>query len=133
MICTTGDTSAGARWMKANPQVDVVGTSAAIGTGQANTTLIINAGATSGSAAVLCNNLVENGYSDWYLPSLNEFGKLFDNQSYIGGLNTNVYWTSTQVDTNNAYAQAGDSGYPPDVFTLAKTNTTVRVRAVRSF
>jgi hypothetical protein len=132
LICTTGNTSAGARWMKVNPQVDVVGTSSAIGTGQVNTTLIVESGATAGSAAVVCNNLVENGYSDWYLPSLNEFGKLFENQSFIGGLSNQGYWTSTQVDISNAYMQRGDAGYPPDIFTSLKTSSQY-VRAIRSF
>jgi hypothetical protein len=115
-----------------NSVVDVVGTSSAIGTGQANTTLMVEAGTTSPSASFNCDNLVENGYSDWYLPSQGEFSKLFENQSFIGGLSPNEYWTSTQCDTSNAIAQSGDSFYPPDVNCRSKTQLQY-VRAIRSF
>lgn len=63
----------------------LVGTSAAIGSGQANTTAIVNANcAAASTCARVCNDLILNGYSDWYLPSLNELLRLSENRVAIG-------------------------------------------------
>ena len=53
----------------------------ALGTGQANTAAIVaqtieNQHCVAG-AAYICDNLVEGGYSDWYLPSKDELDKLY--------------------------------------------------------
>lgn len=42
------------------------------GTGNQNTIDIITSCTDSGSAAFICTKLVLNGYSDWYLPSIDE-------------------------------------------------------------
>lgn len=60
------------------PGTIIGGTNTALGTGAANTAAIL-AGCSdeAGIAARLCDNLVLNGYSDWFLPSKNELNKLF--------------------------------------------------------
>lgn len=47
-------------------------TSTNFGTGQANTNAIIAGCATAGIAARVCDSLSLSGYTDWYLPSLND-------------------------------------------------------------
>ena len=83
----------------------------------------------AGIAARLCGDLVEGGYSDWYLPSQDELNALYTNRVAIGGFTTNLYWTSTEVNANVAWFQSFDSGqqqYTGKVLTYY-------VRAIRSF
>ncbi len=107
----------------------IAGTSALVGTGNANTELIVPGCPTSGIAARLCRNLVLNGYSDWYLPSENDLKKIAINQAIVGGFSATNYWSSTQNDLNfastidfNTNAQIG-----------ADKSLSFAVRAVRSF
>ncbi len=66
LIATPNDQSTGIQWH--NGTYTNTGTETALGTGQTNTTAIVaNQGAGS-YAAQLCNDLVLNGYSDWFLP-----------------------------------------------------------------
>jgi len=46
----------------------------------------------------LCDDLVFNGYSDWYLPSSDELNKLYLNKSAVGGFSNTFYWSSTEED-----------------------------------
>ncbi len=110
------------------------GTSSAIGTGQANTNAIISGCTTAGTAAKICDALVLNGKSDWYLPSEQELllaNQLtyFSNNNYdYPNGNSLSYWSSTQTSANQAKIING--GTSAD---LNKSDATIRVRAVRSF
>jgi len=56
------------------------GTADGIGSGQANTTAIINllnANGQSGRAAQICDALTINGYTDWFLPSKDELNQMY--------------------------------------------------------
>ena len=114
-------------------------TAVALGTGNQNTIDIVAGDATAGLAARLCYDLVEGGYSDWYLPSRDELSKLCLNRIAIGGFSQNWYWSSTKQPENEPqfpgkYAwyvnfynnEAGGINYH-------FTTTTNAVRAVRSF
>jgi hypothetical protein len=100
-----------------------------IGSGQANTTAIVNGCSEEGTAARLCNDLVIGSYSDWYLPSKNELGKLYENRVAIGGFDfaVNSYLSSSQDSNDNAWAVGGNQYYTPFKSTICS------VRAVRSF
>jgi len=77
-------------------------TSTAIGTGATNTKLIVN-GCSQFSAAKVCNDLVLNGFDDWYLPSEQELKKLVLNRSYID-LSCGYgqpYWSSSESNLDN--------------------------------
>lgn len=79
-------------------------TSTDLGTGQANTNAIIaQAGFTDGAAKV-CTDYTNGVYSDWYLPSIDEFEKIFISnvapELYDLG---NQYWTSSEDDAENAW------------------------------
>jgi hypothetical protein len=138
LIAAPEDQSGGIQWY--NGSYKKVGTSTALGTGQANTTAIVNAQGAGSYAAQLCNDYVnpDNGvgvFNDWYLPSKDELYQLYANlyASGLGGFsNTSSYWSSTEF-----------SGYPSDIachhefydnwaFTYDK-NHAFCVRAIRSF
>lgn len=91
------------------------------------------------SAKTACDDLILNGYGDWYLPTKDELNRLFVNlQQYnVGGFNSGghqCYWSSTIDDFNNAHVQ---------IFSNGRSNTRNRydesseykfcVRAVRTF
>ncbi len=85
---------------------DVQGTFTAIGTGQANTTAIINTCLWPGIAAQVCNDLVLNGYDDWFLPSKDELNQMYVQRNIIGGFNGyKVYWSSSQDAPNEGKIQ----------------------------
>lgn len=133
LVVTSTNVSTGTDW-------GCVGTSiagaygTAIGTGNANTVAIMAGCATAGIAARLCGDLVEGGYSDWYLPSKDELNALYTNRIAIGGLGVNAYWSSTEANvkgnTGVAFNQVFSSGISEPI---AKTNTYPYVRAIRSF
>jgi hypothetical protein len=107
----------------------VGGTSTALGTGAANTA-IVSAACGTGTAARLCADLVLNGYSDWYLPSLDELQKLYINRSSIGGFATGVYWSSSEYVATNAWGINFGIGFTGNG---GKYATDHYVRAVRAF
>jgi hypothetical protein len=131
LVATSADISTGITW-GCNETPIPGGTSAAIGTGAANTATIMAGCSTAGIAARLCGDLVEGGYSDWYLPSLDELNKLFLNRVAIGGFNNNnniYYWSSTECANNCARIQRFTDGAQ---LTTYKASSNF-VRAVRSF
>jgi uncharacterized protein (TIGR02145 family) len=84
--------------------------------GQVNTSNLIIAGAgsgiTVGTAAELCNSSTNNGQTDWYLPSIDELSKLWQNKWDVAqGINLAVgtqlavadYWSSTENTNVNAW------------------------------
>ena len=116
---------------------NIVGTSSGIGTGQLNTNLILSGCSTRPIAASVCDNLVLNGYSDWYLPSTSELNLMYtnlrlNNLGNFQSLNGTVpgYWSSTQTSANGAFSQLfwNGAGSCCD----GKSNP-LYVRAVRSF
>jgi uncharacterized protein (TIGR02145 family) len=100
-----------------------------IGSGSYNTDTIVSGCNTSDIAAKLCSELLLNGYSDWYLPSINELLKLSENSMVIGGFNlSGYYWSSTENNANTSkfvFFGGGDG-------ISSKTNT-YRIRPIRSF
>ncbi|NOQ71149.1 MAG: hypothetical protein GQ574_04045 [Crocinitomix sp.] len=67
--------------------LDHVPTSIDQGTGAANTALILSTCPSTISAPAICNNLVEGGYDDWYLPSYGDLILVYNN------LVVNGYWS----------------------------------------
>jgi hypothetical protein len=128
LISATTDQSAGAQWGCYNNTIG--GTSTAIGTGQANTTLIVNNCSEAGRAARICNDLVLNGYSDWFLPSKDELNQMYLQKSAIGGFADNFYWSSSEYTANDAWDQFFSSGLQRN---YASKNNPNYVRAVRAF
>jgi len=112
---------------------NIAGTSTAFGTGQANTNLILAGCSTRPIAASVCDDLVLNGYSDWYLPSLGELQLMYSNLYVqgIGGFFSNTwYWSSSQHgDPNYAWYVYFYNGSVP----IGRKGSNDQVRAVRAF
>jgi hypothetical protein len=132
LVATVSDVSAGAAW--GGFFVNVPGaTGTAIGTGNQNTLDILAADATPGIAAQLCYDLTEGGYSDWYLPSIDELNALYTNRDAIGGFNASPYWSSTKFQTTEFPYTAKFLNFDDAGIGNGSTTGSYRVRAIRSF
>ena len=87
-----------------------------VGTGAQNTKDIDTGCTTSGIAADMAINLVFGGQSDWFLPSLDELGLMFENlfAKDVGGFALFDYWSSSEHDVNRAWIQSPSHGYQGD-------------------
>ena len=107
----------------------------AIGEGQANTAAIIGQAGHTKSAAKTCSDLVLNGMSDWFLPSLQELNLIYINlHAYqVGGFSSATYWPSTE---NNSTTACGINFSTGGVWYKTKgsnSSTIGLVRPVRKF
>ncbi|MEI7727541.1 MAG: DUF1566 domain-containing protein [Bacteroidota bacterium] len=107
----------------------IPGTSTAIGTGQANTTLFVNGCSEAGRAARICNDLVLNGYSDWFLPSKDELNLMYTHKNAIGGFVSDFHWSSSEYDGTQAWNQHFGDGSQD----FAPKDYLRYVRAIRAF
>lgn len=136
LIAATSNQSNGVNWAKTASVTGATGT--AIGTGLANTTLIIANQGNSGSyAAKIARDYTGGGYTDWYLPSAEELHKMVG----VTALNLSTYYhSSTEYNSTNAiyegltigdfYRIPGTGSYPSGT---TKTGNPLNVRAIRSF
>jgi hypothetical protein len=128
IIAAASDQSASIQWYNGTyGTTNATGT--ALGTGNTNTIAIVNAQGSGSYAAKLCDDLVLNGYTDWYLPSKDELEKLYSNRAAVGGFSSALYWSSSEVNDSFAWAFAFYFG---EAIQGAK-NFTDQVRAVRAF
>ena len=127
LIAATTDQGTGTQWGCVGTLTGASGT--AVGTGAANTAAILSACTTVGIAAQICHAYNGGGYTDWYLPSLDELNKLYLNKAAIGGLSFASYWSSTEIDANNAWFENSNDGSQWNGNKAAGPY----VRAVRSF
>jgi hypothetical protein len=103
---------------------NIAGTNTSQGSGQANTNAIVSGCSTVATAAKICNDLVLNGKSDWYLPSEAEL-ILIGNLNYFPAGN---YWSSSQLNPTQAKFVNGITAGISN-----KSETNFKVRAIRSF
>jgi hypothetical protein len=138
LIAAVADQSSGIKWYN-DSFVTTGAIWTAIGTGAYNTTTIISVqGAPLTSyAAGLARAYPGGGYTDWFLPSKDELNKMYENIGQgnvlglgnVGNFANNYYWSSTEIDVNNAWYQNFGSGYQSSLY----KNYTPNVRAVRAF
>jgi len=85
-------------------QTLTAGTGTAIGTGKANTTLLIASGISP--AATLCVNHNGGGYTDWFFPSIIEMWEMYNNL-YVTGRSSFTadvtYWSSSENTASYAW------------------------------
>lgn len=106
-------------------------TGSGIGMGKFNTDAIISAHGEGEYAAKSCNELVLNGFDDWYLPSKDELLLMRQNLylNNIGNIIPATYWSSTEMNEGGAvivYMYEGGSAN-------ALKQLGFLVRAIRSF
>ena len=87
-------------------------------------------------AITQCEAKSESGYTDWFLPNKAQITALFNNRFAInpndsnGGFVSDGYWSSTELDSNNAWAQYFNFG---NQNFGNKENNYLTVRCVRTF
>ena len=131
LVCAPSDKSSGIRWYNGS-YLTTGAIALEIGTGQANTTKIVSIQGVGSYAAKLCDDLVLNGYSDWYLPSRFELWAMYENlkKRNLGNFpDAVIYWSSSESDKNTAIP----IGFDFTGFNSYDKKTTDYVRAIRSF
>ena len=140
LICAVEDQSAAKRWiLGGDTQTTANGnTSTAIGTGQTNTTAMMNqAGYTGGAAQVAEDySVTDNGvtYNDWFLPSLEELNEMYSQKNSIeaaAGVTPfgTDYWSSSEYNSNKAKSVDMSSGNDSN----SNKSSQYSVRAIRTF
>ena len=138
LIVDLSDLSTSQSW--SNITGTIIGTSAEnYWDGLSNSNAVVAQTGHTSSAALLCLNSTNGGYSDWYLPSIQELNMLWKNYYDVSKtlyqipgayqMQPAYYWSSTETVTNNAYYFA---------FILGGTNhdnkgNTNYVHAIRAF
>lgn len=102
----------------------------ALGTGQSNTTAIVSLCAQDPIAARVCDTLTLNGYSDWFLPSLDELDSLHAHKD-VFGITSNWYWSSTEYDYVSVCIELFD--HPLGQLWYTGKQWTLNFRCIRKF
>jgi hypothetical protein len=111
LVCAQNDQSKSVPWYSQS-YIFYGTTSTAIGSGQKNTSSLVSILGNGHYAARFCDDLVLNGYDDWFLPSRDELGLMYTNlkRNGFGNFSNSSYWSSSESDYLNAYAQYFSSG-----------------------
>jgi hypothetical protein len=145
LIVDKADLSSGGQWSNVtNSQIGVNAQSSWDGLN--NSLAIIAQNGHITSAASLCLNSTNSGFSDWYLPSIDEFKLLWQSRFNVnktlsllaGGTqlpNSANYWTSTENSADRAWHYYGYIGYGFDnnFYGNYLKSTNNYIRAIRSF
>jgi hypothetical protein len=120
-----------------NELFHIAGLETGIGKGKSNTTSIINAIGNINSAAMACETLTQNGFSDWFLPSRDELIKIYQNVFLINSssFNSTNYWSSSQdeVYTQNAWVQIMNQSQSVSGTYTELKSSLFKVRPIRCF
>jgi len=130
IIAASTDIASGAQW-GCYTKILTGADGMLLGTGRQNTIDIIAGCSTTGIAARLCNDLVQDGYSDWYLPSKDELNKLYLNKDIIGGFTSGkeFFWSSSEGTFDDAWVQNINTGGQNN----PRKDNVLGVRAIRYF
>lgn len=99
--------------------------------GHDNTDTIVKYCGEADIAAKICADLDLNGYDDWFLPSLQELHRLYENLGNQGLIPNEVYWSSSESTANTAWAKESMGSY--GLLPMEQKSALYRVRAVREF
>jgi TolB-like protein len=114
---------------------DIKGTSDRLGTGRDNTNLIIKSlrmFSETGKAAQVCNDLVYEGFDDWFLPSKEELNLMYKNLKSVGlgDFRDKWYWSSSRSEGDFSWRQHFGDGQQNVGYGKYFTSC---VRAIRAF
>jgi hypothetical protein len=139
LIAATADQSTGMRWYGGS-NTPTCARGDGMGAGLKNTAIIIsNQGPVDGGtfAARICNEYTVTvggvNYGDWYLPSKFELNLLYLQKTVVGGFASNLYWSSTEASSDNAWAQSFVDGFKYSYDKGNRQYGMLYVRAVRAF
>ena len=115
-------------------------TSTDFGAGESNTIEIVN-NCSGNTAAKYCNDLIENGYNDWFLPSLNELNRFpasyFTQRAYSTSseLSETQYYSYGQYTTYYGYYWTLTASFPQNKNSLTTPGSmgNLYTVAVRKF
>ena len=136
LISAPTNQSSSASWYNGN-YIDTKAYGSGLFEGKYNTVMINDNQGGATSAAAICGNLSLGGYDDWYLPSIEELNKMYQNIGQgntlglgnVGGFDDFIYWSSTEYDLNVAWGQIFYNGGQLDGDKANGAN----VRSVRAF
>jgi len=128
LVCALSDQSTDAIWGYSAP---AGANGRSVGSGYQNTTDIVLGCQEERIAARLCYDLEMNGYSDWFLPSIDELLLMYTNLHLkgLGSFGDNFYWSSTQ-DKYGSWVVSFRYGSKSN---QERDKNTIRTRAVRAF
>jgi len=139
LVVTSANTATSIAWSVIGSfcATNLVGaTGSTIGTGAANTAIIVSA-CTGTTAASVCDAVTDGGYSDWYLPSVGELDAINNTLRSGNGFTANLfYWTSTEINASQAGAtlwNGPNNGGWVITKRASGSISSYAVRAVRSF
>lgn len=131
IVAAPNDQSSGIQWHNGS-FVSTGATGTSIGDGQTNTSLIVSVQGSGSYAAQVCDDLLLNGYSDWFLPSIGELDEMYNNLFILGygNFSYNYYKSSSESSSEWAYTInfANNLGY-----SISYKLSADHVRAVRTF
>jgi hypothetical protein len=112
----------------AGPLSSFGSSSTAIGTGLANTNLMVAQDATANRAHTICRSFTGGGKTDWFLPSKDELNQLYIRRATIGDLVSTYYWSSSEhVNPQQLLIQYFVNGSQFENY----KNNTAHARAIR--
>jgi hypothetical protein len=138
LVAATADQGTGIRWCGGNPSyTNTRARGDGVGAGLKNTSIICaNQGPVDGNsfAATMANefSITVGGvtYGDWYLPSKYELNLLYLQKTVVGGFANGEYWSSTEIDDDQAWFQTFTNGSQGNYYTKL---LQAGVRPVRTF
>lgn len=148
LIVSLSDQSTGMRWNNLFV-IGIGANSQSSWNGLTNSMAIINQSGHTQSAAQLCLDYENDGFDDWYLPSIDELTLLFNNRfnvnkslSMVGDeialldfsqdFNYLHYWSSTEINNDQAWRFSFTPG-ANDFSHFALKESLNNVRAIRAF
>jgi Protein of unknown function (DUF1566) len=118
LIAAPTDQSTGLQWYNDGFYSNANADNNAVGKGRSNTAAIVKSQGVGFYAASLCDRLVLNKYSDWFLPSKDELALMYKNigkaakapLANVGKFAARIYWSSSEYDTETAWYQSFADG-----------------------
>ena len=123
-----------APWFASTYYVYLAGTKKEVGSGKSNTKYIVEQLGKEAQAALKCSLLNFNGFTDWYLPSIDELKLIYTN-IYKNGLGNfmhtrnSYYCSSSQININNVWTLRFNDGQQMP----QNMRSPIIVRAIRTF